>query len=144
FSFNERPPPSLYTLSLHDALPIYLVAFGVPPQRVERVEPHRLIVEERAVVLGRVIMPEPRRLVGEQPERRGVRLGEPELRERDHLGEDAFGDRLGDAARRRPLTELVPESRHQLAATPAAHGASQRLRLPRREPRERLAHLEHL
>ena len=89
-------------------------------------------------------MPEPRRLVGEQPERRGVRLGEPELRERDHLGEDAFGDRLGDAARRRPLTELVPESRHQLAATPAAHGASQRLRLPRREPRERLAHLEHL
>src|SRR5205823_7521218 len=30
------------------------VAFRVPSQRVERVESHRLIVEERAVVLGRV------------------------------------------------------------------------------------------
>src|SRR2546427_7758663 len=55
------------------------VTLGVAPQRVERVESHRLVVEERTVILGRVIMPEPRRLVSEQPERRGVRLGEAEL-----------------------------------------------------------------
>src|SRR2546428_6434834 len=46
-----------------------------------------------------------------------------------------------------PYTTLFrspPEPRHQLAAAPAAHGAPQRLRLARREPRERLAHLQHL
>src|SRR5207248_7711551 len=39
------------------------VALRVPSQRVERVEPHRLIVEERAVILGGVVVPEPCRLV---------------------------------------------------------------------------------
>src|SRR3989449_6895253 len=120
------------------------VTLGVAPQRVERVESHRLVVEERTVILGRVIMPEPRRLVSEQPERRGVRLGETELAEGDHLREHPLGGRDGDAACRRPIAELLPESRHQLAAAPAAPGAPQRLRLARREPRERLAHLQHL
>jgi len=41
------------------------VTLGVAPQRVERVESHRLVVEKRASVLGGVIMPEPRRLVRE-------------------------------------------------------------------------------
>src|SRR5438876_11664234 len=120
------------------------VTLGVAPQRVERVESHRLVVEERTVILGWVIMPEPRRLVSEQPERRGVRLGETELAEGDHLREHPLGGRDGDAACRRPVAELLPESRHQLAAAPAAHGAPPRLRLARREPRERLAHLQHL
>src|SRR2546426_7120878 len=126
------------------ALPIYAVTLGVAPQRVERVESHRLVVEERTVILGRVIMPEPRRLVSEQPERRGVRLGETELAEGDHLREHPLGGRDGDAACRRPVAGLLPESRHQPPAAPAAPWAPQRLRLARREPRERLAHLQHL
>src|SRR6266480_2644059 len=89
-------------------------------------------------------MPEPRRLVGEQAERGGVRLGEAELGERDHLREHALGGRFGDAARRRAVLELLPEPRHQLAAAPPAHGPPQRLCLAGAEARERLAHLQHL
>src|SRR5260370_15574067 len=42
------------------------VALGVAAQRVERVEPHRLVVEERAVILARVVVPESGRLACEQ------------------------------------------------------------------------------
>src|SRR2546425_11934244 len=117
------------------------VTLGVAPQRVERVESHRLVVEERTVILGRVIMPEPRRLVSEQPERRGVRLGETELAEGDHLREHPLGGRDGGAPGRRPAAGLPPESRPPLAAAPAAHGAPPRLRPAPREPREPLAPL---
>ena len=100
-----------------------VIAVRVPSQRVERIKPHRLVVEERAVVLGRVVVPEPRRLVGEQPERRGVRFGEPEFRERDHLREYPLGGRLGNAARRGTVPELLPELRHHFSAAAPAHGA---------------------
>jgi len=89
-------------------------------------------------------VPQPRRLVGEEAERRGVRFGKAELAEGDHLREHFLGDALRHAAGRRPAAELLPEARHQLAAAPAAHGAAQGLGLPRREAGERLAHLQHL
>src|SRR5216117_3486200 len=122
-----------------DAVPL-----GVASQDVERVEPHRLVVEEGAIILSGVIVPEPRRLKGEQAERGGVRLGKTELGERDHLREHALGGLLGDTARRRAVPELLPEPRHQLAAAPPAHGPPQRLRLAGGESRECLAHLQDL
>src|SRR5216110_1954057 len=141
FPLNRAP----HVTQIHIRQPdLDAVPLGIASQRVERVEPHRLVVEEGAIVLGRVIMPEPRRLVGEQAERRGVRLGETELRERDHLCEHALCCLLGDAARRRALLELLPEPRHQLAAAPPAHRPPQGLGLARRESGERLAHLQHL
>src|SRR2546425_5301554 len=108
FFFNDTATTEIYTLSLHDALPI---------------------------------LPQPRRLVGEEAERRRVRFGEAELAEGDHLREHFLGDALRHSAGRRPGAELLPKARHQLAAAPAAHGAAQRFGLPRREARERLAHL---
>src|SRR5439155_792524 len=80
------------------------------PQRVERVEAHRLIIEERDVVLDRIIVPEPRRLVGEQAERRSVRLGESELTERDHLAEDFLCRGFGDAAGDGTVTKFLPKA----------------------------------
>src|SRR6266478_10155932 len=89
-------------------------------------------------------MPQPRRLVGEQAERGGVRLGKAELGERDHLGEHALGGCFGDPARRGAVLELLPESRHQLATAPPAHGPPQRFRLAGGESGERLAYLQYL
>src|SRR6266566_1748780 len=98
--FNRAP----HVARVHVGEP-YLdpVPLGVASQDVERVEPHRLVVEEGAIIFGGVIVPEPRRLVGEQAERGGVRLGEAELGERDHLREHALCGLLGDTARRRAV-----------------------------------------
>ena len=63
-----------------------------------RIEAHRLRVQERAQELGRIVVPKPRRLVGEQRERGGVRLGEAERREPEDLPEHE----LRGLARRRP------------------------------------------
>ena len=60
----------------------------VPAQGVQGVEAHGLIVEERHVVLGGVVVPEPRRLVRQEPEGGGVGLGEAELGEGHHLEVD--------------------------------------------------------
>src|SRR5229473_8561587 len=62
----------------------------VATQGVDRVKTHRLIVEERDVVLDGMIVPEPRRLIGEQSKRRGVRFGKSKFTEGDHLGEHFF------------------------------------------------------
>src|SRR5204863_337348 len=134
--FNRAPHVARVHVGEPDLDPVPL---GVASQDVERIEPHRLVVEEGAIILGGVIVPEPRRLVGEQAERGGVRLGEAELGERDHLREHALCGLLGDSARRRAIPELLPEPRHQLAAAPPAHGPPQRLRLAGGESRECLA-----
>ena len=120
------------------------VAHRIAPQRVERVEAHRLIIEERDVVLDRVIVPEPRRLVGEQAERRSVRLGESELTERDHLAEDFLCRGFGDAAGDGTVTKFLPKAGDEIVRAAAAHGATQRLGLAGRESRECLADLQHL
>src|SRR5262249_41702187 len=48
----------------------------VAHERRRRVEAHRLRVQERREELARVVVPQPRRLVCKQPERRRVRLRE--------------------------------------------------------------------
>ena len=84
------------------------VAHGIAAERVDRVEAHRLIVEERDVILDGVIMPEPGRLIREQSKRRGVRLGEPELAEGDHLAEHFFGRATGGGSSRAVTLPPVP------------------------------------
>ena len=120
------------------------VAQRIAAQRIDRVESHRLIIEQGDVVLDRVIVSEPCRLIREQAERRGMRLGESEFAERDHLAEDflrrGFGDAAGDGAG----PKFFPEARNQIVRATAAHRAAQRFGLPGRESRERLAHLQYL
>ena len=89
-------------------------------------------------------MPEPRRLVGEQTKRCGMRLGKSKFTERDHLAEDFLRGCFGDTTSQRPLAEFVPEASDQVVRAAAAHGAAQRLGLSGRKARERLAHLQHL
>src|SRR5262249_13620219 len=68
-----------------------------------RVEAHRLRVQERAQELGGVVVPKPRRLVGEEAERGRVRLRKPEARKADELvvdGVRSLGvDAVGRGAR---------------------------------------------
>src|SRR3954471_12238463 len=90
------------------------VTHGVAAERIDRIEAHGLIIEERDVVLDRVIMPEPRRLVGEQAKCRSVRFGKSELAECDHLAEDSFRRRFGDTAAQRALAKFLPKSREQV------------------------------
>ena len=64
------------------------VAPGVPAQGVQGIEAHGLVVEEGHVVLHRVVVAEPGRLIRQQAEGGGVGLGEAELAEgRDLLEE---------------------------------------------------------
>src|SRR5712675_1110020 len=86
------------------------VAHGVAAQRIDRVEAHRLIIEKGDVVLDGVIVPEPRRLIGEQPERCRMRLGKAEFAECDHLAEDLLRRRFRDTTSQRPLAEFLPET----------------------------------
>ena len=91
-----------------------------------------------------MIVPEPRRLIGEQSKRCGVRFGKSKFTEGDHLGEHFFGGRFGNAAALRPLAEFVPEAGHQIVRAAPAHRPPQRLRLSSGESRECLADLQHL
>jgi hypothetical protein len=122
-----------------DAAPL-----AVAHERRRRVEAHRLRVQQRAEELGRVVMPQPRRLVCEQPERRRVRLREAEAREADELvvdhvrrlGVDALAQRTGDEAAAVRLERVVRAL--------AAHRTPQSFRLPHAEARKRDRDLEHL
>src|SRR5438552_12144266 len=58
--FNRAPHVARVHVGEPDLDPVPL---GVASQDVERIEPHRLVVEEGAIILGGVIVPEPRRLV---------------------------------------------------------------------------------
>ena len=79
----------------------------VVDERVRRIEAHRLLVQQRAQELGRVVHAQPGRLVGEQAEGGGVRLREAEAGEALDLLEDALGDRALDAAPDRALDEAL-------------------------------------
>src|SRR5205814_1250731 len=74
-------------------------ALPVADERRGRVEAHRLRVQERGEELGAVVVAQPRGLVGEQAERRGVRLREAEAGERDELVVDRVRGLLVDALR---------------------------------------------
>src|SRR5207245_11473926 len=116
---------------------------GIPTQCIEPVEPHRLVVEERDVVLDRVVALEPSGLVREEPERGGVGFREPEFRKCDYLLEDSTGDRFRNVSRRRACPELLSESLHKLAASPSAHGGAQRFGLGGAGSCHRFAYLEY-
>ena len=109
-----------------------------------RVEAHRLRVQERAQELGRVVVAQPGRLVGEQPERGRVRLREAEAREGDELVVDLVRERVGDALAGRALDEAVAVGLERGLAPLAAHRPPQPLGLPHREPRQRHRHVQHL
>ena len=76
-------------------------ALGLVDERVGGVEAHRLLVEQRAEELERVVHAQPRRLVGQQPERRAVGLGEAEAREADDHVPHALGELRVDVVVRR-------------------------------------------
>ena len=100
---------------------------AVADEARRRVEAHRLGVQQRAEELGRVVVAQPRGLVGEQRERGRVRLREAEAREADELVVDAVGGLAVDALRRaRP---------RRTATRSASIASSLRLRLiARRSP----------
>ena len=109
-----------------------------------RVEAHRLGVEQRAEEDGRVVVAQPGRLVGEQPERGGVRLGEAEAGEGDELVVDQVGGGLVHPARGGARLEAHPIGLERIAAALAAHRASQALRLADGEAGHRHRHVQHL
>ena len=119
-------------------------ALGVADERGRRIEAHRLRVQERAEELGRVVVPQPRRLVGEEAERGRVRLGEAEAGEGRELVVDLVGRLAVDAVPRGALDEPLPERLDRLLAPLPAHRAPQSLRLADREAGERHRHVEHL
>ncbi len=89
-------------------------------------------------------MPQPRRLVREQPERSRVRLREAERREPVQLEEHVLGRLAVDAAAERALDEPPVERLDRLLAPLAAHRAPQPFGLPHGEPGERDRDREHL
>ena len=110
----------------------------VADERRRRIEPHRLGVQERAEELGRVVAAQPGRLVGEQAERRGVRLRKAEAGEADEL----VVDRVRRSARRsrcraQPSTKRGAERLDRLLASLTAHRAAQPFGLPDAEPGRR-------
>ena len=116
----------------------------VAHERRRRVEAHRLLVQERAEELARVVVPQPGRLVREQPERGRVRLREAERREPVQLLEDHLRRLAVDPSPERPVDEALVERLDRLAAALAAHRPPQPLRLADREARERDRDREHL
>ena len=120
-----------------------------PPLRVADeargwVEAHRLLVQEPAEELDRVVVAQPRGLVREQPERGGVRLREPEPGEADERVVDPFRDLLRDAVRDCALDEVRAVRLERGEAPLAAHRPPERLRLTDRETGERDRDVQHL
>ena len=108
----------------------------VAHERRRRVEAHRLRVQQRAEELARVVVPQPRRLVGEQPERGRVRLREAEAGEADELVvEHVSPSRSSTPLPERPSTKRAPERLDRLLAALAAHRAPQPLGLADAEAR---------
>ena len=89
-------------------------------------------------------MAQPGRLVGEQAERSGVRLGEAEAGERGQLVVDAVRRLLVDAVAGGAFDEARAEGLDRLLTPFPAHRAAQPFRLADREACERHRHLEHL
>ncbi len=105
-------------------------AAGVFFQRLDRVEPHRLVVDERGEELQGVVTLEPGGLVGGDRERVRVRL-------REHvaavdLGEDALSRVRRDAVRLRPFEEPLAMHLDQALAVLTREGAAHLVGLGRR------------
>ena len=110
------------------------MALGVVDEHLDRIEAHRLGVDEPHDELGRVEQLEERRFVRGPGERSGVALGEAEARERGHLAEELLGHRLvhprlAQAALDEPVVELL----HLLARPPGAHRPAEPVRIGRAE-----------
>src|SRR6187551_460386 len=120
------------------------MALGVPYEACRRIEAHRLSVEQGAQELGRMMMAQPCRLIGEQSEGGSVRLRKAERGEPEQLFEDAFGDLALDVPGLGSLQEATSVSLDGVPAALAAHRPAQSLRLPHGEAGERHRHLEHL
>ena len=96
---STRPSPSLQCVIPRrprevDGAHLDAVPLGIFDQRARRVEPHRLRVEDRRAVLGRVVVPQVRGGVHDQREARRMALGKAVV------GEGV--DLVVNAARRRP------------------------------------------
>src|SRR4051812_15649700 len=89
-------------------------------------------------------MAQPRRLVGEQPECRSVRLREAETREAGELVVHQVRRLRVDPVPRRAFDEAVAIGLDRLMAALAAHRPPEALGLADREARQRHRHLEHL
>ena len=113
------------------------MALRVVDQDLDRVEAHRLGVDEPDQELGRVEQLEEGQFVGRPGERRGVRLGEPEAGERRDLAEQLLGGRLlHPGLAHRALDELAMELLHLVAGAPRAHRAPEPVRFGRAEARD--------
>ena len=109
------------------------------------VEAHRLLVQQRAQELGPVVHTQPRRLVGEQAERRAVRLRKPEAREPLDHPPHALGRRdVGADVPLRALDEALAVAREHLRGALAAHRPPQAVGLARAEARENFCDFHHL
>ena len=118
---------------------------GVVGQDVGRVEPHRLVVEQGADELGRVVVLQPGRLVGEDGEGGGVALGEAVLGEAEQLLEDLLGglrDRRPGASA--PSRNWSQRRDHRLPRALAGHRAAELVGLAGAEAGQRHRHAEHL
>ena len=110
------------------------MALGVVDQHLDRVEAHRLGVDQPDQELGRVEQLEERRLVGRPGERRRVRLGEPEAGERRDLAEQLLGHLLGHPRlAHAAVDELLVELLHLAARAPRPHRPPEPVRFGRRE-----------
>src|SRR5260370_38863797 len=106
---------------------------GVAEQHVRRVEAHRLIVEQRRVVLGAVVVPQPGRLIRQHGERIRVTLGEAELRERAQFVEHLTRLAWTDALLSRATEKAGAEALHRFARPLATHRPPELVGLTRRE-----------
>jgi len=91
-----------------EASPLRLV-----DERIRRVEAHRLLVEQRTEQLRAIVDPKPGRLVGEQTEGGGVRLGEAEAGEALDLAEDLLRHLARDPAPDRAVDEPLAIALHR-------------------------------
>ena len=113
------------------------VPAGVGHQRLRGVEAHRLGVEQRRTERGGVVPLEPGAVVDQRREADGVALGEAEVREGQHPGEDRLrqlaGDAVGRHAARRTARAASPSS--PPTAWSPWRGAARRRRRRRTRPR---------
>src|SRR5581483_2786925 len=88
-----------------------------------------LRIEQSREELGGIAMPQPRRLVGEQSERRRMRFREAEARERDELVVHHVRGSVVDTVRGRAGDEALAVRLECGVRALAAHGAPQPFRL---------------
>ena len=114
------------------------MAPGVVDQDLNRIEAHRLRVDQPDRELGRVEELQERRLVGGPGEGRGVALGEAEARECRDTTEQLLGLLVGQAVGgAAAVDEALVQLLHLLAGTPRSHRPPEPVRLARGEARDR-------